>query len=83
MPGTQIEDGNMAKLCRRAYFCPIMIIDIQSCAEKKNCFGKQQPGVAGCGWLQRQILSLNLAPFLLLNPVLFHLSPIDSGFKPH
>ena len=25
---------------------------LQSCAEKRNCFAKQQPGVAGCGWLQ-------------------------------
>ena len=27
-------------------------LDIQSCAEKKDCFAKHQPGVAGCGWLQ-------------------------------
>ena len=25
---------------------------IQTCAEKKDCFTKHQPGVAGCGWLQ-------------------------------
>ena len=25
---------------------------IQSCAEKRDCFVKHQPGVAGCGWLQ-------------------------------
>ena len=25
---------------------------VQSCAEKRNCFAKQQPDVAGCGWLQ-------------------------------
>ena len=25
---------------------------IQSCAEKRNCFAKHQPGVAGFGWMQ-------------------------------
>ena len=25
---------------------------IQSCAEKRDCFAKHQPGMAGCGWLQ-------------------------------
>ena len=28
------------------------VCNIQSCAEKRNCFAKHQPGVAGCGWLQ-------------------------------
>ena len=43
---------------------------VQSCAEKKDCFAKHQPGVAGSGWLQPgRNFSLNLAPFLLLNPV--------------
>ena len=46
---------------------------LQRCAEKRDCFAKHQPGVAGCGrlWLAagRQKLSRNLAPFLLLNPV--------------
>ena len=38
---------------------------------KSDCFAKHQPGVAGCGWLKpgRNVLSLNLAPFLLFNPV--------------
>ena len=27
-------------------------VHVQSCAEKKDCFAKHQPGVAGCGWLQ-------------------------------
>ena len=26
--------------------------NLQSCAEKRDCFAKHQPGVAGCGWLQ-------------------------------
>ena len=25
---------------------------IQTCAEKRDCFVKHQPGMAGCGWLQ-------------------------------
>ena len=25
---------------------------VQACAEKRDCFAKHQPGVAGCGWLQ-------------------------------
>ena len=25
---------------------------LQTCAEKRDCFAKHQPGVAGCGWLQ-------------------------------
>ena len=25
---------------------------VQTCAEKRDCFAKHQPGVAGCGWLQ-------------------------------
>ena len=35
---------------------------IQSCAEKRDCFAKHQPGVAGCGWLQpgRNFLSTKL-----------------------
>ena len=38
--------------------------------QKRDCFAKHQPSVAGFGWLQpMQKLSLNLAPFLLLNPV--------------
>ena len=34
--------------------------DIQSCAEKRDCFAKHEPGVAGCGWLQagRNFLSI-------------------------
>ena len=27
--------------------------NVQTCAEKKGCFAKHQPGVAGCGWLQQ------------------------------
>ena len=32
---------------------------IQACAEKRDCFAKHQPGVAGCGWLKlgRDLLS--------------------------
>ena len=26
--------------------------NVQTCAEKRDCFAKHQPGVAGCGWLQ-------------------------------
>ena len=26
--------------------------NVQSCAEKRDCFEKHQPGVASCGWLQ-------------------------------
>ena len=64
------------KLLRNLNHCSlktVMITGLQSCAEKRNCFAKHQPGVAGCGWLQQK-LSLNLAPFLLLNPVV----PIQS-----
>ena len=25
---------------------------VQTCAEKRDCFAKHQPGMAGCGWLQ-------------------------------
>ena len=25
---------------------------VQTCAEKRDCFAKHQPGVAGCGWRQ-------------------------------
>ena len=25
---------------------------VQTCAEKRDCFAKHQPGVAGYGWLQ-------------------------------
>ena len=28
-------------------------LSIQNCAEKRNCFSKHKPGVAGCGWLQQ------------------------------
>ena len=44
---------------------------IQSGAEKRNCFAKHQPSWRGRLWLAAagQKLSLNLAPFLLLNPV--------------
>ena len=45
-------------------------LELQACAEKRDCFAKHQPGVAGCGWLQPgRNFSLNLAPFILLNPV--------------
>ena len=27
-------------------------LQVQSCAEKRDCFAKHLPGVAGCGWLQ-------------------------------
>ena len=27
-------------------------LQLQSCAEKRDCFVKHQPGMAGCGWLQ-------------------------------
>ena len=30
----------------------ILVIFIQSCAEKRDCFAKHQPGVADYGWLQ-------------------------------
>ena len=44
---------------------------VHSCAEKKDCFAKHQSGVARL-WLAAagQKISLNLAPFLFLNPVL-------------
>ena len=42
---------------------------IQTCAEKRHCFAKHLPGVAGCGWLQPGRNCLNLVPFLLLNLV--------------
>ena len=47
-----------------------VFVSVQSYAEKKDCFVKHKPGVAGW-WLAAagQKLSLNLAPFLLLNPV--------------
>ena len=45
-------------------------ITIQTCAEKRDCFAKHQPW-RGRLWLAAagQKFSLNLAPFLLLNPV--------------
>ena len=38
---------------------------VQSCAEKRNCLAKHQPGVAGCGWLKpgRNLLSTYLRFF--------------------
>ena len=32
--------------------CEYWLVQIQSCAEKRDCFAKHQPGMAGCGWLQ-------------------------------
>ena len=46
-----------------------MLFNICACAEKRDCFAKHQPGMVGCGWLQAGRNFLNLAPFLLLNPV--------------
>ena len=31
---------------------PIYVKIVQTCAEKRDCFAKHQPGVAGCGWVQ-------------------------------
>ena len=43
----------------------LLFIQVQACAEKRDCWAKHQPGVAAAG----QKLSLNLPPFLLLNLV--------------
>ena len=37
-----------ASLC---HFSPTFDLTVQTCAEKRDCFAKQQPGMAGCGWL--------------------------------
>ena len=38
--------------CEVQLFCKQGKLTLQSCAEKKDCFAKHQPGVGGCGWLQ-------------------------------
>ena len=55
---------------------------VQSCAEKKDCFAKDQPGVGGCGWLQlgRNFLSTQLHFFC---STLYAHPPSPLGFALH